>query len=198
LLLERQRLRVLARDALGALLDQHLASGARDSAAAVAHRLLALDPLREAAHRALMQIYAEQGQTTLALKQYQLCRDALQRELGVRPEAETERLYRSIQEKRIRPLVGESKVTLSETKAPPGASPRPELEAEASVKPTIAVLPFTNMSGDPEQEYFSDGMVEEIITALSRMRSLFVVARNSSFYYKGRSINVKQVGRELG
>jgi len=66
------------------------------------------------------------------------------------------------------------------------------------VKPTIAVLPFTNMSGDPEQEYFSDGMVEEIITALSRMRSLFVVARNSSFYYKGRSINVKQVGRELG
>jgi TolB-like protein len=54
------------------------------------------------------------------------------------------------------------------------------------------------MSGDPEQEYFSDGMVEEVITALSRMRSLFVVARNSSFYYMGRPINVKQVGRELG
>src|SRR5262249_15155329 len=65
-------------------------------------------------------------------------------------------------------------------------------------KPSIVVLPFTNMSGDPEQEYFSDGMVEEIITALSRMRSLFVVARNSSFYYKGRPITVKQVGRELG
>src|SRR5262245_54461544 len=65
-------------------------------------------------------------------------------------------------------------------------------------KPSIAVLPFANMSGDPAQEYFSDGIVEEIITSLSRMRSLIVNARNSSFHYKGRSINVKQVGRELG
>ena len=65
-------------------------------------------------------------------------------------------------------------------------------------KPSIAVMPFTNMSGDPEQEYFADGMVEEIITALSRIRWLFVIARNSSFTYKGQAIDVKQVGRELG
>jgi TolB-like protein/class 3 adenylate cyclase len=65
-------------------------------------------------------------------------------------------------------------------------------------KPSIAVLPFQNMSGDPEQEYFADGMVEEIITALSRIRWLFVIARNSSFTYKRRSVDVKQVGRELG
>jgi TolB-like protein/class 3 adenylate cyclase len=65
-------------------------------------------------------------------------------------------------------------------------------------KPSIAVLPFQNMSGDPEQEYFADGMVEEIITALSRIRWLFVIARNSSFTYKGKAIDVKQVGRELG
>jgi adenylate cyclase len=65
-------------------------------------------------------------------------------------------------------------------------------------KPSIVVLPFTNMSGDAEQEYFGDGMVEEIITALSRFRNLFVIARNSSFTYKGRTVNVKQVGRELG
>ena len=65
-------------------------------------------------------------------------------------------------------------------------------------KPSIAVLPFQNMSGDPEQEYFADGMVEEIITALSRFRSLFVIARNSSFTYKGRAVDIKQVGRELG
>ena len=65
-------------------------------------------------------------------------------------------------------------------------------------KPSIAVLPFTNMSGDPEQEYFADGMVEEIITALSRFRWLFVIARNSTFTYKGRAVDVKQVGRELG
>ena len=65
-------------------------------------------------------------------------------------------------------------------------------------KPSIAVLPFQNMSGDPEQEYFADGMVEEIITALSHIRWLFVIARNSSFIYKGKPIDIKQVGRELG
>jgi adenylate cyclase len=65
-------------------------------------------------------------------------------------------------------------------------------------KPSIAVLPFQNMSGDPEQEYFVDGMVEEIITALSRIRWLFVIARNSSFTYKGQAVDVKRVGRELG
>ena len=65
-------------------------------------------------------------------------------------------------------------------------------------KPSIAVLPFHNMSGDPEQEYFADGMVEEIITALSRIRWFFVIARNSTFTYKGRAVDVKEVGRELG
>jgi len=65
-------------------------------------------------------------------------------------------------------------------------------------KASIAVLPFQNMSGDPEQDYFADGMVEEIITALSRIRWLFVIARNSSFTYKGQAVDVKQVGRELG
>jgi TolB-like protein len=65
-------------------------------------------------------------------------------------------------------------------------------------KPSIAVLPFQNMSADPEQEYFADGMVDEIITALSRFHHLFVIARNSSFTYKGRAVDVKQVGRELG
>jgi adenylate cyclase len=80
------------------------------------------------------------------------------------------------------PLAGEGRV---------GVLPLPD-------KPSIAVLPFANMSGDPEQEYFADGMVEEIITALSRIRWLFVIARNSSFTYKGQAVDVKQVGRELG
>jgi TolB-like protein len=76
------------------------------------------------------------------------------------------------------------------------AHPRPILALPD--KPSIAVLPFQNMSGDPEQEYFADGMVEDIITDLSRIRWLFVIARNSSFTYKGRAVDVKQVGRELG
>jgi TolB-like protein len=79
------------------------------------------------------------------------------------------------------------------------AAPRSQEKGlEIPDKPSIAVLPFQNMSGDPEQEYFNDGIVEEIITALSRMRWLFVIARNSSFTYKGRMVDVKQVGRELG
>ena len=65
-------------------------------------------------------------------------------------------------------------------------------------KPSIAVLPFTNMSGDPEQEYFSDGITEDIITALSRLRWFFVIARNSTFAYKGQAVDVKQIGRDLG
>src|SRR5207244_13522084 len=83
-----------------------------------------------------------------------------------------------------------------------GSAPSARVGAEASLplpdKPSIAVLPFQNISGDPEQEYFADGMVEEIITALSRIRWLFVIARNSSFTYKWQAVDVKQVGRELG
>jgi adenylate cyclase len=82
------------------------------------------------------------------------------------------------------------------------AEAKPEEKAPARLalpdKPSIAVLPFQNMSGDPEQEYFVDGMVEDIITGLSRIKWLFVIARNSSFTYKGKAVDVRQVGRELG
>src|SRR3982075_687342 len=83
----------------------------------------------------------------------------------------------------------ESKTTVSPESKPAFALPD---------KPSIAVLPFQNMSGDPEQDYFADGMVDDIITALSHFKALFVIARNSSFTYKGRAVDVKQVGRELG
>jgi adenylate cyclase len=79
-----------------------------------------------------------------------------------------------------------------------GAAPSSRPTLPLPDKPSIAVLPFQNMSGDPEQEYFADGIVEEIISALSRIRSLFVIARNSTFTYKGRTIDLKQVSRELG
>ena len=78
----------------------------------------------------------------------------------------------------------------------PAQRPKPALPLPD--KPSIAVLPFTNLSSDPEQDYFADGMVEDIITALSRFKALFVIARSSSFTYKGRAVDIKQVGRELG
>jgi adenylate cyclase len=88
------------------------------------------------------------------------------------------------------------------TAAAPAASVKPQPEAAKPLalpdKPSIAVLPFQNMSGDPEQEYFADGMVEDIITALSRFKSLFVIARNSSFTYKDKVVDIRQVGREMG
>jgi adenylate cyclase len=87
--------------------------------------------------------------------------------------------------------------------SPPSVSgPAQHIEPAKSLplpdKPSIAVLPFTNMSGDPEQDYFADGIVEEIIAALSRFRSLFVIARNSTFTYKGKAVDVRQISRELG
>src|SRR5262245_16937477 len=134
LLFERQRLRDHARDALARLVAHHMVGGASEQASVAARRLLALDPLHESAHRALMQIYAQQGQTALALRQYQLCCDALQRELGVKPEPETEGLYQSIQEKRrarqmhakARP-VGIAAETSSLLDAPLAESSRPAL-----------------------------------------------------------------------
>ena len=91
---------------------------------------------------------------------------------------------------RLAHLNGARSAPLAEGSMPPQL-PLPD-------KPSIAVIPFANMSGDPDQEYFADGMAEEIITALSRIRWLFVIARNSSFTYKGQAVDVKQVGRELG
>jgi len=103
--------------------------------------------------------------------------------------------------KNIARPIGVHRVQIAElaTHAMVNRSAAPASAAIASSnRPSIAVLPFTNMSGDAEQEYFTDGMVEEIITALSQMRWLFVIARNSSFTYKGKNVDVKQVARELG
>ena len=95
-------------------------------------------------------------------------------------------------------VTAHSAIPQVKTPAPRSEGDKPQAAFALPDRPSIAVLPFTNISGDPEQEYFADGMVEEIITALSRMRWLFVIARNSSFTYKGRAVDVKQVGRELG
>src|SRR5262249_31749217 len=77
-------------------------------------------------------------------------------------------------------------------------TPVPRPSPVLSDKPSIAVLPFTNMSGDPEQEYFSDGIAEDVIADLSKLSGLFVIARNSSFTYRGKAVRVQEVSRELG
>ena len=113
---------------------------------------------------------------------------------AINDTGETQRLIRTIPRKGMR-FVGNVREK-QEPEAVTAGSGAEQLTLPD--KPSIAVLPFQNMSGDSEQEHFADGIVEEIITALSRFSSLFVIARNSSFIYKGRAVDVKQVGRELG
>ena len=112
---------------------------------------------------------------------------------------EEQRLIRTLPRKGIR-FVGDVRVDAGRQAAEPAVSPSPFVQPALPLpdKPSIAVLPFTNMSGDPEQAYFADGVVEDITTALSRFSSLFVIARNSAFAYAGRSVDIRQIGRELG
>ena len=123
-------------------------------------------------------------------------RDQVRDKLGIGfedlGEQNLKNIARAVRVFRVETGAEPSRPPASETSSPePAALPLPD-------KPSIAVLPFQNMSGDPEQDYFVDGMVEDIITGLSRIKWLFVIARNSTFVYKDRAIDVKQVGRELG
>ena len=253
---ERERLRALMTRVLIMLLDQKVEAGAADEAVAIAQRLLTLDRLQESVHRTLIRLYAEQDRREAALQQFRRCRELLERELGVEPEAKTEALYEAICQERPIParstapvetearspkaskiLGGESAAADrslaraarygAESAARPwrwavlatagalvvGAAifawQRPweaslEQAAEADMalplpdKPSIAVMPFANLSDDPAQEYFTDGMTDDLITDLSKVSGLFVIARNSVFAYKGKSVNIRQVAEELG
>nr|WP_289624853.1 winged helix-turn-helix domain-containing tetratricopeptide repeat protein [Sinorhizobium sp. 7-81] len=117
---------------------------------------------------------------------------------------EEQRLVRTVARKGFRFVgeirggeIGETRQLVVEQAAPEQKEP-PPAALVLPEKPSITVLPFLNLSGDPEQDYFADGVVEDIIAALSRIRWLFVIARNSSFTYKGRAVDVKEVGQELG
>jgi TolB-like protein/DNA-binding SARP family transcriptional activator len=204
LLVERQRLRDRIRGALAKLIEGYMSAKAHDRAAAAARRLLAMDPLREATHRALMQIYNQQGETALALKQYELCREALQGELGARPEPETERLYQTIRDRRAASRRAVTELSDPSAAAEPhhlteAAMTASDLRAELpAAKPSIAVLPFANLSADPEQDYFAKGIVEDLVTQLSRLRDLLVISRNSVVGSEDRTVRVQDVARDLG
>jgi TolB-like protein/Tfp pilus assembly protein PilF len=123
-----------------------------------------------------------------ALRQFELCRDTLRRELDTEPEAKTEALIAGMRERRTQ--TGSADATTAQAASP--AAPTRDRE-----QPSIIVMPFDNLSG-ADDEYFVDGVVEEITSALSRVRDFFVIARQSAFTYKGRFVDVREVGRELG
>lgn len=187
---ERARLADMAYGLMERLAEAREESGEHEAAIEMARRLATMDPLRERAHRLLMRLYNESGRRSDAFRQYQACSKILSRELEVEPEPETRKLFDD-----IRAQPGAEGIA----KTPDADEPVESAETlPLPAKPSIAVLPFDNLSGDIEQEYFADGIAEEIISTLSRFRWCFVIGRNTAFAYKGATRDVKQVARELG
>ena len=165
---ERQHFRALATDTLEKLC--RLESGTQRLAAA--RQLLALDPYREAAHRALMTAYAAMGERALALRQFETCRTMLLKEFGVGPAAETE----AVRQRLTQDGVGGQK----------------------EARPSLVVLPFGYLGEGRTERHLADGITEDVITALSRFRGLTVIGRSSSFVFQGRKLAAAEIMRELG
>jgi adenylate cyclase len=176
---ERRRIGVLFCKVLQQLGEIDLAEGQVAAALSHAEAVIAHDPLHEEAHRLAMRALAAAGRRADALRLLQVLNDRLARDLKTRPEASTLQL-------------GE------EIRTGNASGPTPPIQPPLHNKPSIAVMPFINKSGDSEQKFFSDGITEDIITELARFRSLFVVAQNSSFQYRDEDTDVRRVGRELG
>lgn len=192
---EQERIYDLVVDAYTRLLEGHAHNGADEPAVATAKSLLEIDPFQEVAHRALIRHYAGKGQMGLAVRQYQTCCEVLRQELDVEPSDATNALIEQVKSSRCE-SDGEAESNGAMNTPSDGKAPKPLPPAHE--RPSIAVLPFLNLSGDPAQEYFSDGITGDIITALSRFKWFLVIARHSSFVYKGQSVDITQVGRDLG
>ncbi len=185
LLLARARLRRIACETADHLVSTLVSQDRTEEAIEALNRRLVMDPACEPAHGKLMELLAQVGRRSDALRQYQTCVEALQRELGAEPSAETKSLYTRIR-KADSQGGGEKPHQPITTILGPGHEP-----------PTVAVLPFENLSSG-EDAYFVDGIVEDITTALSRFSSLVVIARGSSFVYRDRVIPDRQIAEELG
>lgn len=153
-----------------------------NAAQALAERLLRSDATFEEAHRALMRTHLRRGRTNAALRQFEQCKEAMRRELGAEPDAETRRLFESIQSSENDEVIRQERSATAN-----GAGPYP----------SIAIMPFDNL-GDPSDAYFADGVVEEIASTLSRIRDFFVISRQSTLTFKGRFVDAREVGRTLG
>jgi TolB-like protein/pimeloyl-ACP methyl ester carboxylesterase/Flp pilus assembly protein TadD len=196
---ERMRLHDLAMTVMMNLAERQASLDDNDAAAATLNRALALDPLAEEAHRQLIRLHLERGSYNAAIRHYRQCCDVLKRELDTVPEPSTTALYREALGRLDRVLeptaTAPSPASASnDARQSTGAGPAPNDQGH---RPAIAVLPFVNMSGDPGQEYFADGLTEDIITDLSRLSALFVVARNTVFTFKGKAVQVQEAARTL-
>lgn len=199
---ERSRFRLLLSASLSELAETLIDTGQLSDALIAAKKLSSLDDFNEASHRLVMRIFHAQGETASALRSYEKMRVMLANELGISPSSETSNLLEEIKKN-----TGTSAQRTKQKTSPMGTTHIPNNKKElktntndvhpVSEKPSIAVLPLANLSGDPEQEYFSDGITEDIITELSRFKTLYVIARHSSFAFKGKEIDIWSLGQKL-
>jgi TolB-like protein/two-component SAPR family response regulator len=189
---ERERFRLLACGIQARLMERSERDGRLEEALAHGLKLLSLDPLQEQVQRGLMRLYAAQGRHDAALAQYERVRHELSEQLGVLPQPETEELARSIRaSRRAGPAAPRERASAA---SEPTRSQDPVLPD----RPSIAVLPFQNLSADPEQEHFADGIAADLITQLSRLRDLLVIAHSSTAVFRGGASPVQDVARQLG
>jgi TolB-like protein/Flp pilus assembly protein TadD len=174
--------------------ELELASGKAEAAIKAADRAIAENDVREDAHRLLIRALAASGRRPDALRHYEYLVALLKHELDIDPDANTRALIGELRKSAQAGTEHEPDRASASRPLPQGEAPSLPLPD----RPSIAVLPFANLSGDPDQEYFADGISEDLITGLSHIHWLFVIARNSTFVYKHRAVDVKQVSRELG
>ena len=197
--IQRRQLATARSDVLFRLAIAHATAGSSEQAIAVAGQLIAVDPLREDAHCLSMQLLAMAGRRNAALQEHAAFSQRLWRELGAAPEPATVALAAAIRAGDPVPVP-----TAAKANGPPAGipvTPKHRSRAPATGTPgkvPIAVLPFTNLSGDPDQNYFTDGTVEDVTIALGHVPWLFVIASSSAFTYRDRAADLRQIGDELG
>lgn len=196
---ERERLRAIALEVCERLTDTASEPPSWEIAEAMARRLLSQDPACEEAHRALILCFQRTGRTNAAVRQFSICSEALWAHLGVEPEERTKRLLETPGQPTVLPMrASQATPRASQSRLEPEQPADPPAPLATADRPTIVVRPLTNLSGDPEQNYFSDGLTEDIITELSRFASLSVVARSSMFAYRDREVDLFEAGKALG
>ena len=172
-------------------------SGDADAAIRSARDLLSLDPYSEDSHRTLMRLYASNGERSKAIAQFRNCRQMMQHDLGVEPSPETQALADDIALRDSLAITDMHRL-VADAGAVSRAFAAPAVPDTSDHTPSIAVLPFVNMSGDAEQDYFADGIAEDIVTDLSHVPDLFVAASSSAAALKGLAQSADQVARDLG
>jgi TolB-like protein/DNA-binding SARP family transcriptional activator len=219
---ERARLHGLATDALRALLAHCEANDQIDRGIHVANRLVEIDPLQETAHRSLMRSHLRQGERALALRQYEICREALMREVDSEPDEATTELWNEARAAKSN-NVGEEPGTVSAGRGGPGQWRRGAVAAAVLVlfaaagvwwgltqdtasdrgefrmpdRPSIAVLSLDTFSSEEEQRFLAEGIAEDIITQLARNSELTVMARTSTFSLRDKGLDAKEIADEL-